>query len=352
MRLKSIRVVNYKCFADTGTIELGKNWTVLVGKNNAGKSALLECFRFGEIGNKSHRNLNQVQGIPLNPESEVEVLLELSGRELELATLISDSVAIPMPAGIDGPTFLSNFVFNRPTYDFTIYKSGTVGWRSRTYPSHNLFEKSESTRFARIAPAPDRQSWALHGVAGGDQDSLPEIAGQALSRNTYVFRAERRVQGTSAMQDALRLSPDASNLPGALHCLFTSNHSKFERLLGLVKRVLPDIDSISIPPAGANVQIRIWNSGYREERSELAIPLEECGTGIGQVLAILFVVVTAETGQVIVIDEPNSFLHPGASRTLMQLLRTFDTHQFVITTHSPELIGATEPDKLAVVRCE
>jgi hypothetical protein len=181
-------------------------------------------------------------------------------------------------------------------------------------------------------------------------DTLPPLAGQALGLDTYVFRAERRVAGTSPVQGNLTLNPDAANLPGALHYLYASNPRRFDRLLDLVRKVLPDIETITIPPVGANVQIRVWNSGSQQEREDLAIPLEECGTGIGQVLAMLFVAKTADGSRLIVIDEPNSFLHPGASRTLMQLLRSFGQHQFVITTHSPEILGATQLDKLIVVQ--
>jgi ABC-type multidrug transport system ATPase subunit len=67
------------------------------------------------------------------------------------------------------------------------------------------------------------------------------------------------------------------------------------------------------------------------------------GTGIGQVIAILYVVVASDEPRTIIIDEPNSFLHPGAAKKLMLILRKFPQHQYFISTHSPEILRAAKP---------
>ena len=69
---------------------------------------------------------------------------------------------------------------------------------------------------------------------------------------------------------------------------------------------------------------------------------------MGQVLAILYVAMMLENG-LIVIDEPNSFLHPGAAKKLIQILRQYKGHQYVIATHSGELIATAEPEIIQLV---
>jgi AAA15 family ATPase/GTPase len=84
-----------------------------------------------------------------------------------------------------------------------------------------------------------------------------------------------------------------------------------------VQKVFPQIHRISIRPnprEPGQVQIVVWNEDPKKERIDLVVPLEECGTGLGQVLAILYVVLTADIGKAIIIDEPNSFLHPWRIR--------------------------------------
>jgi len=86
------------------------------------------------------------------------------------------------------------------------------------------------------------------------------------------------------------------------------------------------------------------------EREDFAIPLNECESGIGQVLAVLYVVLTSDHPQVILVDEPQSFLHPGAVRKLIDVLKRYPQHQYVLSTHSPTVITAAEPATFTMVR--
>lgn len=52
------------------------------------------------------------------------------------------------------------------------------------------------------------------------------------------------------------------------------------------------------------VRASLWNIDPDTEREDLTVPLSESGTGVGQVLAILYVVFTSEYPRTIVIDEP------------------------------------------------
>ena len=83
-------------------------------------------------------------------------------------------------------------------------------------------------------------------------------------------------------------------------------------------------------------------------REDLAIPLDQSGTGVAQVVAILYVLVAYDQAQ-IVIDEPNSFLHPGAIRRLLNVLKRFDNHQYVLTTHTADVISIVEPERLLLL---
>jgi len=98
------------------------------------------------------------------------------------------------------------------------------------------------------------------------------------------------------------------------------------------------------------VRALLWNIDPDTEREDLAVSLSESGTGVGQVLAILYVAFTSEYPRTIVIDEPQSFLHPGAVRKLFEILKGYPQHQYVITTHSPNAVAAADPQALFLVR--
>lgn len=87
------------------------------------------------------------------------------------------------------------------------------------------------------------------------------------------------------------------------------------------------------------------------EYPELAVDLSECGTGVGQAIAILFAVVSADFPRIFVIDEPNSFLHPSAARALFRILKDED-HQYIVSTHAAEIVSISEPSTLHLIRWE
>jgi hypothetical protein len=115
--------------------------------------------------------------------------------------------------------------------------------------------------------------------------------------------------------------------------------------------VLPQVRWISAEALPNNtVQLLIWPFDPTIDRPDLAVPLSESGSGVGQVLAILYVVTQMAHPQVILIDEPQSFLHPGAVRKLLEILRAHPKHQFVIATHSPAALTAADAETTIQVR--
>lgn len=129
------------------------------------------------------------------------------------------------------------------------------------------------------------------------------------------------------------------NLPEVLSNI-QANPDLFDEYISRVREVFPIVESITVRSAINNqVEIRVWQLPGASRRDDLAFPLNECGTGIGQVLAILYVAMASDDPQIILIDEPNSFLHPGAARALIRALRQFPRHQYVIATHAPEIIS-------------
>jgi hypothetical protein len=78
--------------------------------------------------------------------------------------------------------------------------------------------------------------------------------------------------------------------------------------------------------------------------------LSESGTGVGQALSLLYVALTSKYSQTILIDEPSSFLHPGAARKLIEILKEFPHHQYIIATHSSEILRAASPATMTLIR--
>lgn len=129
----------------------------------------------------------------------------------------------------------------------------------------------------------------------------------------------------------------------------------FQDYNALVHRIFPSIYEVSICPSekiADHLEILVRTDEPDSRRMDLAIPLNECGTGVGQVLAMLYVAMTAQYPQVIIIDEPSSFLHPAAARKLIECLKAYPQHQYIISTHSPEILRAADPHTLIFIKWE
>jgi hypothetical protein len=67
-------------------------------------------------------------------------------------------------------------------------------------------------------------------------------------------------------------------------------------------------------------------------------------------MAMLHVVVNETAPQTILIDEPQSFLHPGAIRKLLGIFQRFPHHQYIVSTHAPVVISAGRPGRVILVQ--
>jgi AAA15 family ATPase/GTPase len=55
MLIKRFRLINYQSFEDSGSLSFSLGFTVIVGKNNAGKTALLEAIKVVGLNSNTHR---------------------------------------------------------------------------------------------------------------------------------------------------------------------------------------------------------------------------------------------------------------------------------------------------------
>jgi AAA domain, putative AbiEii toxin, Type IV TA system len=195
---------------------------------------------------------------------------------------------------------------------------------------------------------------ALRYEGGETSNTIPDttIASRlaaSFRTRAFVFHAERPVIGRGNLSNHGNLVPDASNLPQALNRLQTTNEPRFAKLQQHVKEVFPHLEGLDARTDGAEAEVWMWPIAKTTERPDLAVRLVESGTGVGQALGILTVVVSAPPST-IVIDEPQSFLHPGAIRRLFAVLNRYPQHQYIVVTHSPAVIAAAEPKAIGLVR--
>jgi AAA ATPase domain len=356
MIFKSVQVLNYKSFRDSGKIPLAEGFNVIVGKNDAGKSALVEALSL-KAQSKPHKSLLSLPEFDSrmpSGESITRVGINITHKNLQdiLAGVPLTYFEFNLFQDLNSVFAKFQDLIAQPSEKFIF------DWVNSNFSQggfENIFEIQQQNQRQIISITNSEYPHKFTPVLEGSNPNgsvLGQLVGQALSARIYTFRAERLNVGECAAFGRSLLEPNASNLAEVLNHLSTANPRRFERFIGHVKTIFPHITEITAPfvQESNTARILVWNIPSETERADLAVPLSEGGTGVGQVLAILYVVVNAITPQVIIIDEPQSFLHPGAVRKLLEILRQYPQHQYVITTHAPMAIAATGVESLIQVR--
>ncbi|WP_334504741.1 AAA family ATPase [Bradyrhizobium sp. AZCC 1678] len=344
MHIKSIRIRNYKSYDDS-RIDFATMFNVIVGQNNSGKTALLEALDLSNFVNHPRKRMESGKPARQNPASRVDIEVALSGGELKDIYLANGgqlSIPVSINDSNEARTEVARlFAQQELVMPFSCEPNGS-GWTfagQPTLPYSALIEVSK-----------EKDNWTVVAIQG--QGFSTEPIRQQFLRSIYFSRAERLTLSRSSLSSEKVLGPRAANLPTVLLNLQLERRARYDRLNQLLNKVFPNIHGVSARRADSGEAVlSIWNIDPNMEYPELAVDLSESGTGVGQAIAILFALVSADFPRIFVVDEPNSFLHPSAVRTLFQILKQ-EAHQYIISTHAAELVAISEPSTLHLIRWE
>jgi predicted ATPase len=369
MFISKVALRNYKSIYSTPELIFRPGFNFITGQNNSGKTALLEMLSLS-FDYRPHRSLVTLpnEGMELTAPSEIDLDFVLTDEEVKVLLQLRGTNAdafLPLAEqgnpfvrenGLGDPTRLVNWLLSQPELTFRVRLTRLVNsryWTVRCRPSFGLYSSpvpaQTTATFVTFRVGFDFRVGVV-GSASGDQNlEIGCQLAEMFQRFVYMFKAERFNIGRSGFGGSNVLAPNASNLPDVLNTL-QGNPDKFEFFSKLVRSVLPQIKEVSVVPSGGQVEIRIWTIDRATRRVDLSRSLDECGTGVGQVLAILYAAVNSPRRGVLLIDEPQSFLHPGAARKLMQILREYPQHQYICSTHSASIISRVDPETITVTR--
>lgn len=346
MKVLTARITNYKSYLDSGEIEFDSGMNVVVGKNDAGKSAFIEALSLAFTA-KPHRSQTTAPAISsqVRPSSEVEMLFQLTPADAKvyLAQYAGLSFALDQQLHPQAQA-LANAALNVP---FKLRCSWVDGAPQSSVFRDNTF----TTRGPKIEIKNAGYPTDLVFDVGNVYSPIPDAANalrDELRKRIYGFKAERLGRSNFSAGGSLTLHPDAGNLSEVLNSLAAGDPHRYAVLMRHLRTVFPEIEWVTTEISSQHAVAKVWNIPIETQRRDLAIHLFDSGTGISQVLAILYAIVTSNDPQLICIDEPQSFLHPGAFRKLFEILRAYPQHQYIVTTHSPSALLNT--DRIFIAR--
>ena len=330
MKLSDFSVVNYRSITTARKIKTN-NMTVLVGKNNEGKSNILRALTLAmdimKIYSKDPRSLQ----IAVRPylknhyswEKDYPISLQeknpngWSSIDLNFELDEQDILAIRSMTGIrlSGciPVRVST---NGAAAKIDIPKRGTAAFADADNKKKIIEYVCFKIDFNFI-PAVRTEYDALRVV-----DSLIEKSLETLDTNPDYINAMNKIE---ELQQGI--------------------------LDGISNQIIEPLQEFL--PTVRNLQIHIQNERRRiamRRNTEIIIddgtptPIQQKGDGIKSLtaLAILNIPARVDRVSVVAIEEPESHLHPESARQLYDTIMSLSqTHQIVLTTHSPLFVNRT-----------
>jgi len=349
MRLRRMRAVGFQSFADSGSIEFGEGINLIIGQNNSGKSALLRALQTNPPADP-HRSPGRFHDYELQ-SPVIEMDIECSGAELTTGVLKRPNDHFRILGPRADTEINVSMLFNAPPTIFRLERPLPRGFVERDEPSHSLFALTNERGYTMDVTT-QQGKLVLGAKRNSPVNDLAPLIGHLWNDNMFLFSPERFGIGKGAQGHATRLLSDARNLPAVLQTLAGTRGSLFARLVEHLREIFPTFGNLSVRPSrdDANVvEIRVWPT-HEMFHPELSFALESSGTGVAQVISILTAIMTASES-VIIVDEINSFLHPAAAKALLRIIQTtYPSHQYIISTHAPEVISFSNPSRLHLVK--
>ncbi|KJS76792.1 MAG: hypothetical protein JL56_04575 [Desulfotomaculum sp. BICA1-6] len=329
MKIEQVRLTNYKSINDSGYISLHDNLNALVGKNNAGKTALIEgIYRFfqGTLNTPTHSGGSNSNGINNleKDKAELELILKINEREQTSYLqgldnkLWSNKFYIKL-IGFGGVTYITQFSKcysnkdNKPSYQ-EIYN-----FNLQPHDYYVYEYSKDKMKFIKTKPP------NLHFLMN---------IWNALAKSIVFIKGNRVItEDMQSISDNETLNNLASNLHTVMHYLHNNREEIFDEIENKFISIFDDINKIRTTIVNSNKTNTRLDFKYNHN----LISLNECGTGLSHIL-IMLCVIYSEENRIVLFDEPHSFLHPSAEKAIYDLAQN-SNNQFIFTTHSPILIN-------------
>lgn len=288
--------------ADSDWMRIAPGVAVLTGRNNVGKSrVLVEISR-----------LPSYMGGPAQATPVVRL-------EDDNVGLTVDMRGSPAPA----------------RYDLTRSGQPVVVRVERTEQNQSRVVVEEPGRAAEASyynsiPA------SVNAIGLPERDRLSRV----LSRLIYL-PPQRLIPATVPTAPVEVPAAQGSDLGQAIYKHRNALTQQFAEFEATVADMFPEVAAVLTDPVDQQrVTIKL-----RDKYAKLDVPLDQAGTGVAQLLHLIATILFLPIGRILLVDEPQLHLHPGAEKLLAAFIRRHSEHDYVFATHSAVFINAVKPDR-------
>jgi predicted ATPase len=207
--------------------------------------------------------------------------------------------------------------------------SGGTSWFDRR-------PKTFRTNVEGLKPSLEPSSLGLP-IVGGETSFAPVLRALAGIRSYSIEPAKLR-----ELQDAdsgIGLKPDGSNVASVLQEIGRHSRDDLERIAELLATIVPNTTKVQPIKHGKKLTLEFTQEWGQNKR--LKFESFSMSDGTLRALGLLTAVYQNPRPTVLVIEEPEATIHPGALGAVLDLLRHASRQmQVIVTTHSPEVLEA------------
>ena len=307
MFLKRIKLENYKCFEDTEIFF--KDLTIIVGENNAGKSCLVEALRLVAVAVQQAAKSKTYKEAPetLNFPSYIKgfyINVEKLKIDLKKAIYFYKDLVAKITAYFFNDWRIEIYVTTEIVFA-VIFDSKDINVNKK--PKTNKFNFNSIGILPQIGLIRDNEKVLIEKTINEDKDTY---------LTSLHFRNEIRLYNEDFFDDFKKLSENT------WHGLKVENieyHQGVDEYL----------------------QLYLTDNSFPAEIADM-------GSGIKMWLQIMWFLSRTKNYEVIILDEPDVYMHADLQRKLLDIVRE-RYPQVIIATHSLEIIGRVEPENILSV---
>ncbi|HUT58244.1 MAG TPA: AAA family ATPase [Phycisphaerae bacterium] len=370
----------FRCLGEV-TISPLRKTNILVGKNGVGKSSVLDLLT--ALPSPDNWQTGPVklpqEAVPLGSEPRVEIVTRLTDedydaviqpfrKKAEAQGVSSEQIASDVGALRDAGV-LREYVWVFEGAPIPVFKEFRV---TDTEGQERICARTLNENEMRILSYEALRDYFVGGIRRGPANdfrlaeqriplkrlymgsSLPEnlnlhvaAVRRFLGMRRFRLAAQRKGTHRSQATTEEQLAQDGNNLARRLFTIKNNEPKAFKQINDFMESLMPGIGLLGTPVSGGEFSL-VW-----EEADGAKVPTAQSGTGLEQLLMLSLVLFAEHHQGLVLLEEPENNLHPGAQEKILKALResSHAAHVF-IASHSPVFAQASEDTCLVSMRIQ
>lgn len=350
MYLKSIKIQHYKSLGDV-SVDFTPDVTVIVGPNGAGKSNFVDVLRFlhDAVSDDLEHAITKREGIGRLLQSYKTKPYKI-GIKIEF---LSNSTGEVVSANYD----VQLKAIGKSNY--SVEAEGLYYFNlSNAEPKNNSLLIYSRTSKDAIAPdalalgsmLPINTTGAGIGVHGEKTARVGDEIAKHISAWNYCTIYPNMLKKPALPDRDNTLMESGENWASVVRALKRSPKGReaLERIYDSMRAVLPTFEEVSIQTVGSYL-VPLFVFRNEVDGKLNGFDPVQLSDGTLRLFGILLAAYQLPRPQLLVIEEPEQTIYPGALAVLADVFKEVgQTTQVVITTHSPHLVQHFAPEQIRV----